>query len=201
MLQFLFVEILQKTGFQEREILVKWAGIEKSYTHKKRYYHNLIHLEKMFGSYEKYNQFLDNPTEIALAIFYHDLVYDVTNKNNELKSAELALKELNNSKSIDLQMIYDLILSTKNHQATTNNQKWMIDFDLQILGSDWETYQKYAQQIRKEYGIYPDLLYNPGRKKALKHFLIQSTIFQTEIFQNQFENQARKNIKQEIKLL
>ena len=56
-------------------------------------------------------------------------------------------------------------------------------------------------QIRKEYSIYPDFLYNPGRKKALEHFLEHKFIFQTEEFRTQYETKARENIKREIELL
>jgi predicted metal-dependent HD superfamily phosphohydrolase len=66
------------------------------------------------------------------------------------------------------------------------------------LGYTWDKYREYCQQVRKEYAIYPDFLYNPGRKKALQHFLDMDVIFKTGFFRNKYEIQARKNIVQEI---
>jgi predicted metal-dependent HD superfamily phosphohydrolase len=41
-----------------------------------------------------------------------------------------------------------------------------LDADLSILGKDLDTYLAYTKMIRKEYSIYPDFLYKPGRKKG-----------------------------------
>jgi hypothetical protein len=66
---------------------------------------------------------------------------------------------------------------------------------------DWETYLDYCQKVRKEYSIYPDLLYNLGRRKVLEHFLQMKMIFKTEAFFNRFEQNARQNIGREIREL
>ena len=78
---------------------------------------------------------------------------------------------------------------------------WLLDFDLQILAAPWEDYEVYYKQIRQEYKIYPNMLYNPGRKKALHHFLERDFIFQTDVFRAAYEAKARENIKKEILLL
>jgi len=70
-----------------------------------------------------------------------------------------------------------------------------------VLGADAETYQQYTQQIRKEYGIYPNIVYNPGRKKVLQHFLSMPHIYKTEVFYNRYEKQARVNLAWELNML
>ena len=77
----------------------------------------------------------------------------------------------------------------------------MVDFDLQILGRSWDIYEMYYKQIRKEYRIYPNFMYHPGRKKVLQHFLAKEVIYQTETFRTKYEKQARENIEREIELL
>ena len=86
-----------------------------------------------------------------------------------------------------------MILATKDHQCNNvEDEKWLIDFDLKILSKDWDAYQVYFEQIRKEYSIYPDFLYKPGRKKALEHFIKNDFIFQTEEFRALYENKRGK---------
>ncbi|WP_240455138.1 hypothetical protein [Flavobacterium columnare] len=155
----------------------------------------------MTKNWLEYKNQLENPIEVLLGIYYHDVIYVSTRKDNELKSAQLIFKEFKKSKEIDLNIIYNLILCTQTHNATTNDEKWLVDFDLQILGKDWKIYKNYCEQIRKEYRIYPNFMYNLGRKKALLHFLDKETIYQTEPFRTQYEKQARENIKREIGLL
>lgn len=200
-IQNLFLETLSTLGISQTEINIKWGLLHKNYFKKNRYYHNWTHIETMIKSWSAYKNKLENPVELLLAIYYHDVIYVSTRKDNELKSAELACKELKEVKGINLNTIYNLIICTQTHKALTNDEKWLVDFDLQILGKSWEIYEMYYKQIRKEYRIYPNSMYNSGRKKALMHFLEKKTIYQNEAFQLQYEKPARENIKREIKLL
>nr|WP_305069950.1 hypothetical protein [Flavobacterium covae] len=197
----LFIETLSSLNFNHLEINTRWELVDKNYSKKNRYYHNWIHIEAMTKNWLEYKNQLENPIEVLLGIYYHDVIYVSTRKDNELKSAQLIFKEFKKSKEIDLNIIYNLILCTQTHNATTNDEKWLVDFDLQILGKDWKIYKNYCEQIRKEYRIYPNFMYNPSRKKALLHFLDKETIYQTEPFRTQYEKQARENIKREIGLL
>jgi predicted metal-dependent HD superfamily phosphohydrolase len=178
-----------------------WLEIEIQYSQKGRYYHNLEHLDHMFSELELVKTYISDFSNICISVFYHDIIYDASSKNNEEKSAEYAknrLRELNvEQKSID--QISDQILATKAHQKSANEDiNYLLDVDLSILGKDTQTYLDYTKKIRKEYSIYPDLLYKPGRKKVLKHFLELENIFKTDYFKNKYENQTRINIEREL---
>lgn len=197
-----YTELLSNSGFEEKEIQQNWLNLENAYSKKSRYYHNLAHIADMIACYEWYLGRLEFPNEVLYAIFYHDYIYNSRKKDNELKSAVYAVKILPKDSKLNSQIIYDLICATKDHQFNgIEDVKWLIDFDLKILSRDWEGYKIYFEQIRKEYSIYPDFLYIPGRIKALKHFLENASIFQTEEFRNLYETKARENIRMEIDFL
>jgi len=197
-----FSELLINIGFTENEIEPNWLSLKKAYTKKSRHYHNLKHLEDMVECFERYRDQIQNPSEILFSIFYHDIVYSASKKDNELKSAEYALKILPENSNLNKQLVFDAICATQQHQHNEiEDINWLIDFDLRILARDWNEYQIYFEQIRKEYRIYPDFLYKPGRAKALKHFLEHEFIFQTEEFRKLYEEKARANIEKEILLL
>jgi predicted metal-dependent HD superfamily phosphohydrolase len=200
-LQHKYTELLSKIGFEENTILRLWLDLEKAYSSKSRYYHNLNHLSEMTAYYDLYASNLKFPNEVLYAIFYHDIIYKVTRKDNELKSAEYALEILPINAKLNKELVFDMICATQLHQFNDNEDiNWLIDFDLKILAKDWDDYKIYFEQIRKEYKIYPNILYKPGRKKALEHFLENEFIFQTKEFRNKYEGKARENIKQEINL-
>jgi predicted metal-dependent HD superfamily phosphohydrolase len=201
-LQKIYSELLSNIGFSANDIQQNWIDLEKAYSKKSRHYHNLTHLKEMIVSFEKYRDQLQNPNEILFSIFYHDFVYSASKKDNELKSAEYALAILSENINLNKQLVFDAICATQQHQQNEiEDINWLIDFDLKILAKDWDDYKIYFEQIRKEYRIYPDFLYKPGRAKALKHFLENEFIFQTEEFRNFYEEKARANIEKEIKLL
>lgn len=201
-LRKIYSELLFKIGFSANEIQQNWADLENAYSKKSRHYHNLTHLKEMIVSFEKYRDKLQNPNEVLFSIFYHDFVYSASKKDNELKSAEYAWAILPENSDLNKQLVFDAIFATQQHQQNAiEDINWLIDFDLKILTKDWEDYKIYFEQIRKEYHIYPDFLYNPGRAKALKHFLENEFIFQTDAFRNLYEEKARFNIEKEISLL
>lgn len=181
-----------------------WNEIEKRYSEKGRCYHNLLHLENMFKELETVREKISNFTVVSFSIFYHDIVYDATSKSNEEKSALLAerrLAELNLNNDL-INAVSAQILVTKFHQKSEDEDtNYLLDADLSILGKDLESYLAYTQMIRKEYSIYPDLLYKPGRKKVLKHFLELNSIFKTDYFKEKYEVRAKENISTEIQLL
>lgn len=195
-------ELLGKIGFSYKEINILWFDLEKAYSRKSRHYHNLNHLKEMIELFDLYKSYIKNPDEILFSIFYHDYIYKASRKDNELKSAELALKVLAENNTLDKNLIFDAICATQFHSHNSiEDINWLIDFDLKILAKDWDDYKIYCNQIRKEYKIYPDFLYKPGRAKALKHFLENGFIFQTEEFRGLYEDHARQNIEKEISYL
>lgn len=197
-----FTELLQKIGFSITEIGRHWKELKKVYSGKLRHYHNLVHIEEMIALFSHYESNLQFPDEVLYSIFYHDYIYNVTRKDNERKSADYALSILPSNAKINMHLVHEMIAATQVHQHNEKEDiNWLIDFDLKILSKEWKDYKIYGEQIRKEYKIYPDFLYKPGRKKALEHFLENDFIYQTTEFRAKYEQTARQNILQEIQSL
>lgn len=192
--------------FTEDRSLIEnlWQEIEIQYSGKGRYYHDLFHLENMFIELESVKKLIDNFSTVSFSVFYHDVIYDASSKSNEEKSASYAAERLHKMglpQTIILKT-ENQILATKSHQKSDDaDTNYLLDADLSILGKDSAIYFDYTRKIRKEYALYPDLLYKPGRKKVLKHFLELESIFKTEHFRDKYEQQARENIAAEIQLL
>lgn len=141
---------------------------------------------------------------ILFTLFYHDIVYNSLKSDNEEKSAETAEKQMKKlSVAYDtIELCKKQILATKSHDISTNSDtNYFTDADLSVLGQSWETYLSYCKNVRKEYSIYPDFVYNAGRKKVLNHFLAMNRIFKTTFFYEKFELQAKQNLLKEFELL
>lgn len=183
-----------------------FVEVEKYYRKKSRAYHNLIHIETMLDLADDFISELEDPALLKISIWYHDLIYNALRKDNELKSAEHVKAVLGklNCEPKRILRCYHQILSTKNHQVAKEegtDEKLLIDFDLEILSRNWTAYERYTQQIRKEYWMYPGPIYRKGRREAMLHFLERDRIYQTDFFRENKEKQARENIVREIELL
>lgn len=185
-------------------IEIYWNEIEKHYSKTNHHYHNLSHLDNILLSLLPIKHVISDWQTIIFSIAYHDIIYNVMNNNNEEKSAEFARKRLS-ALSIPIHQVDKCckqILATKGHDNSNDDDTNIFtDADISILGTDEENYKRYADFIRKEYKIYPDFLYNPGRIKVLKHFLEMKKIYKTDFFYSKYEDQARINIEYEIRQL
>jgi predicted metal-dependent HD superfamily phosphohydrolase len=204
MLQLTFVQLLQKYTSNSQLIETLWNEIDNHYSEKGRHYHTLTHLQNLLDVLTEVQNQIEDWDAVLFALFYHDIIYKPTNNNNEEKSAVLAKERLLEisfpAKSID--KCESMILATKTHTFSTNSDtNYFTDADLSILGQNHNVYTEYTKQVRKEYSIYPDFLYNPGRKKVLEHFLQMDRIFKTEFFFLKFEKQARENLRLELQSL
>lgn len=178
------------------------ARILTAYQAPERHYHNLQHITQLLTLHHAYASELKAPDVVLYAIFFHDIVYDVQQRDNEQQSATAATEYLRQTRfpASDINTVAEFILATQSHinPLQQADLDYFLDFDLQILGTSPENYRAYTQQIRQEYSVYPDSLYHPGRKKVLQHFMEMPAIYRTPAFQQQYETQARQNIQAEI---
>ena len=82
-------------GITEPGIVADWWRVLRDhYCEERRFYHNLRHLDSMFAYFDQLTPCLERPDLLALAIFFHDVIYDSRRKgsehpNNEEQSAEV----------------------------------------------------------------------------------------------------------------
>ena len=203
-LKQVFIQLVNKYASDESIPISFWNEIEKKYNSTGRYYHTTIHLVKLIDELNSCKHLIADWDTLLFSVFYHDIIYNVLKSNNEERSADLAVKRLSITKFpvVGIDSCKEQILATKSHQFSNNEDTNLLtDADLSVLGQPSDVYEQYSSQIRKEYAIYPDIVYKPGRKKVLIHFLNMGKIFKTSFFYDKYELQARTNLESELKRL
>jgi len=197
-----WVQLADSLGLPTKQIESSWNEIFSSYQGPDRFYHNLVHISDMLTLCEQYRSHIEQPEVVAISIWFHDIIYQVDRKDNEKRSAERATFYLQHSAltTTEVELVYQLILATQHHQLSIAypDLAYLLDFDLAVLGRDWDNYLLYTSQIRKEYSIYSAEQYRLGRKKVLQHFLGRETLYFTVIGQELWEEKARANLKMEL---
>lgn len=204
MLKETFIKLVLRYTDENQLAIELWDEITANYSDQKRHYHTLQHLNNLLNQLIFIKDEITNWDTILFTLFYHDIVYNVLKSDNEEQSAEFAETRMIQI-SVPKQLIENCksqILATKNHHSNSDSDtNYFMDADLSVLGQGWETYSEYYKNVRKEYSVYPKLVYNPGRKKVLKHFLEMVRIFKTDYFFIKFEQQAKYNLQKELELL
>jgi predicted metal-dependent HD superfamily phosphohydrolase len=201
MLKSTFLSLLEPYSQHIDLIETYWQQIAVNYGGAGRFYHTLVHLEHLYGQVLPLKTDIEDWDTLLFTLFYHDVVYNASRKDNEEKSAEIAEAHLTalGYPPARISRCKAQIIATKSHvESSEQDTNLFLDADLSILGQEFSIYKTYTQQIRKEYAMYPDLLYRPGRKKVLQHFLGMDSIFKTRYFQEKYEASARKNLQAEL---
>ncbi len=142
--------------------------------------------------------------EVAVALWFHDAVYNPTLSDNEIESARWAERTiLDHGLSQSLaKRICDLILVTRHQERPKGpDAQVLIDVDLAILGAPSKRFQEYELQIRQEYFWIPEAEFNQGRHRLLTAFVSRDFIYCTPYFRRQLEDQARLNLKDALAAL
>ena len=169
-----------------------------------RHYHTQQHLHECLSQFERLRAAADHPAEIELALWFHDAVYDVQASDNETRSADWARSAMQaaDMSGAIIRRVTALILATRHDAAPqTCDQQLLLDIDLSILGATPERFAEYSRQIRAEYQWVPETAYRERRATILQQFLARPRLFNSELFCQRFEQQARANLMQAIEQL
>jgi predicted metal-dependent HD superfamily phosphohydrolase len=200
--------LLRRIGFPQNDASIVAADIIKTYNKPERGYHGIKHISGMLKSFNRYlsesseSGLIKNPDEFRFAILMHDYV---NGEADDVEKSILKAKEFLYSiaPSYDTSYVEKLILATdySKTQSPDFEQGLMQDIDIEILGKSPDEYQKYSRDIRKQYADIPDEKFNPARTEILESFLGRKNIYNTQYYRDRYENQARSNIEQEIRML
>lgn len=200
MFEQVFTDSIQKFTTDPSQVKSLWLDIAAHYSDPNRHYHNLSHLDHLAKELLQVKDRIPDWDLMVFSIAYHDIIYEIGQADNEDKSADFAATALTGLLApSQMEKCKKAILATKNHQFNNDADiNYFTDADLSVLGVNPGQYMEYSRQIRKEYGAYPDLMYIPGRRKVLAHFLHMERIYKTDFFFDQYERQARNNLKIEL---
>ena len=170
--------------------------LENAYTESQRYYHTVQHIVECLDLFHQIKAQFNDPITVELAIWFHDVIYDPKASDNEEQSAALMQKYCSNLLASDqIQKVYEWIIATKKHQASTDQDlNYLLDIDLAILGSSTVRFAEYEQQIQQEYAWVEPELYKLKRAEVLHYFFQMKPLYQTEYFRQLFEDQAKQNL-------
>jgi predicted metal-dependent HD superfamily phosphohydrolase len=181
----------------------EWAAVVAAWSEPHRRYHDLHHLAAVLGLVDELGAAADDPAAVALAAWYHDVVYDPRRGDNEQVSAERARAGLRGLvPPARVEEVVRLVLLTAGHDAATGdaNGAVLCDADLAVLAAPPAAYAAYASAVRAEYGHLSDEVFTAGRIAVLESLLALPALYRLPVT-SAWEPLARANLSAEIGLL
>ena len=170
-------------------------AILENYDRKKRAYHNFDHIFRCVDECMEVADHLQNFNEVIIALFLHDVRDSVS---DTIQTVNTYLSNLGFPKT-NKYRIENLIQAT-NHKTPprTEDQKYIVDIDLSILGQPTGYFDKYEVDVRNEFQFHTETRYCIGRRTLLKSFLNRKSIYYTDHFKKKYNRKAKENIKRSL---
>ena len=175
-----------------------------AYSEPHRHYHTLNHIVTGLDELWNVREHLDKPDEAEFAWWFHDSVYKIQSKVNELKSSEAAF---NLSRNVLLGEdfatdVKRLVLdTTHNRVPETSDGKVIADIDTLILGKPAKIFDDYEFRIGKEYSWADPDEFKTKRSEILLKFLERPRIYYTDVFEDKYGDAARANLERSLEQL
>jgi predicted metal-dependent HD superfamily phosphohydrolase len=159
------------------------------------------HLGECLAWFEREKALAEHPGEVALALWFHDAVYDVHAHDNEARSAHWAREALRaaGADEASAERVHALVMATC-HDAVPEGRdaELLIDIDLSILGAERPRFDEYERQVGEEYGFVPAAVRLPRRRAILQRFLDRKAIYATPRMHALLEARARVNLQRSV---
>lgn len=171
------------------------------YQEPHRHYHTLQHLGECLAAFDQARALAPHPDEIALALWFHDAIYDVKRSDNEARSADWAREALLDAEveRAVADRVHALIMATRHDAVPADaDAQLLVDIDLGILGADTARFAEYEAQIRREYAFVPGWLFRRKRRAILQGFLERPRLYTTPYFHDRLETRARENLARAV---
>jgi predicted metal-dependent HD superfamily phosphohydrolase len=177
-------------------------GLSDRYTEPHRHYHDSGHLAHCLEQLDLAAGSLSAPDEVEMAIWFHDVINEPGQKDNEARSAEYFREAADGKMPADfIDRVVDLILVTTHRDAPLDaDQRFICDIDLASFGCPWECFMRDTNAVKAEFtGSIED--YYRGKKAFLEQMLRRPRIFLTDFFNSRYEQQSRENIRRLLDLV
>ena len=176
------------------------AKLMTAWSEPQRHYHDQRHLRECLALWTRWREHSPRAGEVGLALWFHDAIYDPQASSNELNSATWAARSLvrAGADSDTAQRVHDLVMATQ-HDApaalgSSPDAQLLVDIDLSILGSPADRFERYDQDVRKEYAWVPGFRYQEARAQVLQSFLDRPQLYHGAHAAALLEAQARSNL-------
>ena len=190
------------------------SALEAAYATPPRAYHDFGHVQEVLHRFAEVTAGpgWTQPAEVYLAVLYHDAIYEAGRKDNEARSAELAMEQIARflpESGIDTLRVAELIGLTARHgqlspgdfgdDGFSLDTRHFLDCDMAILGAEPAIFEAYDRGIAEEYrGQVPGFLFRLNRKRFLKGLLDRERIYLSDWFHQRYDAAARANLRRAI---
>lgn len=171
------------------------ALLARHYTEPHRAYHNATHITEVLRWFDIVADEVGwaSPRDVYDAVLFHDVIYDPQAKDNETRSADLALAHGSSQRTAEL-IALTALHGKVSREDVDADAALFLDCDTAILGAPMAEFDAYNRAIAIEYGHVPAAAFKAGRGAFLRMMRERPRLFLTDYFHAKLDAAARANL-------
>ena len=174
--------------------------LQAAYGEPHRHYHDIGHIEFCLAQFDRVVDRVQSPAAVELAIWFHDVVHQPGNTDNEVASAALFREWAAGLDPALVDAVTSMIVDTIHRdRPSTADGHYVVDIDLASLGQSWESFQSASEALRLEQDDLSPAAYAAAQHAFLDGLMTRPKIYRTPYFQDRYEGTARANINRMLK--
>ena len=153
---------------------------------------------------DKISSNLQYPEALELAIWFHDVVYQPGETDNEQLSADQFMLETENRFDDKLRnLVYQHILATVHVDTDIDHQdtQYMVDIDLSSFGLPWPEFKRDSDNLRLEMPHLSDHDYYRKQLAFQQALVDRPQFYRSDFFYQHYEDQARLNLTNNFEII
>ncbi|MFT5658431.1 MAG: putative metal-dependent HD superfamily phosphohydrolase [Gammaproteobacteria bacterium] len=183
---------------------VIYQQIVDAYAEPQRVYHTLEHIENCLAMFDQVSSLVDTADSVELAIWFHDVIYQIGDCDNEQLSADLFMALTEGLFEDEFRKkVYQLIMATRHNFSpiTDHDTQLMVDIDLSSFGLPWPDFLRDSEKVRGEMQHLSDTEYYEKQAVFQQALLEKPQFFKSDFFYDNYETQARSNLAELFKII
>ncbi len=186
-----------------KHAIVVFTGLETRYAESQRRYHTMAHIQHCLSQVDKLPQDYPDRNAVEIAIWFHDVIYQLGDSDNETNSTRWFVEQAQNDLSPDfIEQVCRLILATRHRFPVERlDEQYVVDIDLSGFGLPWNEFVRDSESVRAEMTNQTDEDFLTAHRAFLSMLLSRESIYFTPLFRDLYESQARNNIQTRLKAI
>ncbi len=167
------------------------------YNEPQRHYHTLAHIELCLGTFDQCRSLASNPHALELAVWFHDVIFQLGNPDNEKHSAELYLQLSDGVHDEQTRGLVDRLIMATLHDGSSLEDAdaiYMVDIDLSSFGLSWDEFLQDSQNLRLEGAALSDAEYYRKKADFQQCLMARERFYLSDYFPERLETRARDNL-------
>ena len=179
-----------------------YGELQRRYEAPYRHFHNIAHIRDCVRRVDEVAPLLVDPDAVELALWFHDVVYDVGTATNERRSAEMFLALSPGARFALRHRVCSLIMATRHARSVHgNDRRFIVDIDLSGFGAPWDDFMRNGACLREESAALTDAQYHAGQVSFLQRLQRRARLYATDYFRDRYEAVARENLRRILERL